>query len=47
VAAEAGRRIIGQVAGHTIHLEIEKVSGKKLYIKFRFHFFLFKKSMTK
>ena len=27
VAVGAGRRTIGQVAGHTIHLEIEEVSG--------------------
>ena len=25
-----GRRTIGEVAGHTIHLEIEEVSGKKI-----------------
>ena len=29
VADGAGRRTIGQVAGHTIHLEKEEVSGIK------------------
>ena len=28
MAVGAGRRTIGQVAGHTIHLEIEEVSGR-------------------
>ena len=29
MAVGAGRRTIGQEAGHTIHLEIEEVSGYK------------------
>ena len=46
VAVGAGRRIIAQVPGHTIHLEIEEVSGIiKTQVKFNLHSKIVVKSM--
>ena len=43
-----GRRIIGQVAGHEIHFEIEDVLDKKpVTLKLRFYLLGLKHSVTK